>query len=228
VNILILGIYKGGTYDSLLISSDRQLFGGDPTLWLAHSASPGVTEVLQIAYSLFYLFFVVVGFELYTRDSSLFGRFRFAVTLGFFLSYAGYLMVPAVGPRFTLHEYSRIGSELPGLFFTPCLRRFVDFGDSIPAGASSALAYSLAQRDAFPSGHTMMTVIVAVLAFQWRARSRFFVLPAGVLLIAATVYLRYHYIVDILAGGLLAIVCLRTSPWLYRRFERYLRNASQI
>ncbi len=212
VNLLILPIYRGRVCDDILIRIDRWLLGTDPTVWIDRFANRWLTELLQFAYSSFYLFFLIIGYEIYVRrEREPFIRLRFAIAYGFVLSYLGYFLLPAIGPRFTLHDYSRIGSELPGTVITPYLRWFVDSGDSIPAGASNAVAAATVQRDAFPSGHTMMSLVLIGLGFQWRTRSRFFILVAGSLLIVATVYLRYHYVVDLLAGALLAIACLCTT-----------------
>ena len=39
------------------------------------------------------------------------------------------------------------------------------------------------------------------------------------LIIFATVYLRYHYSVDVLAGIAVAAVLILTAPWLYRKLS---------
>jgi membrane-associated phospholipid phosphatase len=36
-----------------------------------------------------------------------------------------------------------------------------------------------------------------------------------ILIVSATIYLRYHYTVDVFAGVLLAVAVLAVSPWLY-------------
>ncbi len=225
VYLLIHPIYGGKVFDGLLIAADRWLFGVDPTVWIERFRSPYLTELLQVAYSCFYLFFLIIGYEIYRRnDMEQFSRLRFAIAYGFVLSYIGYFILPAVGPRFTLHDYARIGSDLPGVLVTPYLRWFVDLGDSIPAGATNAVAGALAQRDAFPSGHTMMTLVLIVLGFEWRTRSRYFILVVGSLLIVGTVYLRYHYVIDVLAGGLWAILCLLTT----HRFCMFVRSRLRL
>ena len=58
-------------------------------------------------------------------------------------------------------------------------------------------------RDCFPSGHTEIALVV--LLYAWRFERRYFcgLLPAVGLLLFSTVYLRYHYVVDVLAGALL-------------------------
>ena len=208
-------------YDPLLIALDRLIFRVDPTQWMARLAHPLMTELLQIAYSLFYVLFIAVGLELYRqKDPSQFSYLRFTVVYGFFISYLAYFALPAVGPRFTLHDFSRIDSELPGLLFAKPLRWFVNYFESIKPGMPNSVALSKAQRDVFPSGHTMLTLVTIVLAYQYRLKIRPYVLWVGILLIIATVYLRYHYAVDLLAGAVLAVLCLLTSKKLYPMAER--------
>jgi membrane-associated phospholipid phosphatase len=208
-------------YDSLLISLDRLVFRVNPTQWIARFSNPLLTELLQIAYSLFYVLFIAVGLELYRqKDHSNFNYFRFTVVYGFFISYLAYFALPAVGPRFTLHDFSRIDPELPGLLLAKSLRWFVNYFESIQPGMPNSVAIANAQRDVFPSGHTMLTLMTIVFAYQYRLKIRNYVLWVGIMLIIATVYMRYHYAVDLLAGAILVVPCLLTSKKLYRIAER--------
>jgi membrane-associated phospholipid phosphatase len=140
---------------------------------------------------------------------------------GFFMAFAGYLILPAVGPRFTLHDPGALARELPGLWLTPSLRALIDGGGMVTFGAAAAEAMRLAPRDAFPSGHTLVTVLVMFWAWRYRLRVRWVVTVIGGLLILATVYLRYHYVVDVLAGAALALLCLPLAPlaqaWIARQ-----------
>ena len=225
LHYMISPIHEGMDFDRLLIAADRWLFGTDPTVWLGRISNPYLTELLQIAYTLFYVYFIVVGVALYQKkDARPFSYFRFSVVYGFLISYIGYFFFPATGPRFTLHDFSKIGNEMPGILLTPFLRRFVNFFESIPADVANEVAHAAAQRDVFPSGHTMMTLVVIVLAFRYRLKVRHAVLVAGLLLIFATVYLRYHYLVDVLVGAVLAVICLATATRLYSNF----RNRSEF
>jgi membrane-associated phospholipid phosphatase len=220
---IIRPMHGGRDYDVVLIAADRWLFGVDPTRWLAHFSTPWLTEILQIAYTLFYALFVVVGLELYRRsDRRGFDLFMFTCVYGFFLSYCGYFLLPAVGPRFTLHDFSALDRDLPGVFLTPFLRRFVNFGGSVPMGVSDAAAIAGTQRDVFPSGHTMMTLVLIYLAMKFRLRLRWYVAATGALLVLATVYERYHYVVDLLGGAIFTVLCLATAPRLYRALSERL------
>ncbi len=213
---MIRPIHYGVDYDDVLIAIDRRVFGVDPTVWLARLAHPAVTEILQIAYTLFFVLFLVVGFELYRRHNlDLFHFFLFTGAYGFFLSYLGYFLLPAVGPRFTLHDFGALDRELPGLWLTPYLRWFVNAGESIPMGVPDAVALAGTQRDVFPSGHTMMTIVIMFFGARYRLKARWFLYVTGSLLILATVYQRYHYVVDLVGGAAFALFCLTTAAPLY-------------
>jgi membrane-associated phospholipid phosphatase len=214
---MIKPMHGGRDYDDVLIAADRWLFGVDPTHWVMQFSSPWLTEILQIAYTLFYALFLLIGVELYRRNNKdQFHFFMFTCVYGFYLSYIGYFFLPAVGPRFTLHDFSALNRDLPGLFLTPYLRWFVNFGGSVPMGVPNEAAIAGTQRDVFPSGHTMMTLVLMYLSMRFRIRLRWFIALTGTLLIIATVYERYHYAVDLIGGAMFMILCVLTAPFLYR------------
>lgn len=218
---MIQPIHDGRDYDDLLIAIDRWMFGVDPTEWILQFATPWLTEILQIAYTLFYLLFLILGYEFYRRHNlDLFHYFMFTCVYGFFLSYLGYFLFPAVGPRFTLHNFATMEQELPGLWLTPYLRQFVNAGGSIPTDAPNSVAIALSQRDVFPSGHTMLTLVMMYLSGKYNAKSRYFIQVVGTLLIVATVYQRYHYVIDLIAGAAFAVLCIVTSSRLYEAIKR--------
>lgn len=203
-------------YDGLLITADRWLFGTDPTVWLARFAHPALTEILQIAYWSYYLLFIIVGVEIYRRHTlKSFDKAGFLIVYGFYLSYLGYFLLPAIGPRFTLHDFSTIDQELPGLLLAVPLRDFINAAESIPAGVPNPA--ETVQRDVFPSGHTQLSLICVYLAFHFKLRSRWIVTVFASLLILGTVYLRYHYAVDVLAGGLFFLFTI----WSGHHLERW-------
>ncbi|MCX6143568.1 MAG: phosphatase PAP2 family protein [Ignavibacteriales bacterium] len=215
-------------YDQLLISIDRWMFGVNPTQWIGQFTHPLLTEVLQIAYFSYYILFIILGLELYRRYAIQdFDKAAFMIVYGFYLSYLGYFALPGVGPRFTLHAFSSLETDLPGLWLTSFLRSIIDAGESIPPSHIDAI--NLVQRDVFPSGHTQLTIIVMALGFRYKTKARWLLLALGSLLIVATVYLRYHYVVDLIAGALVAWFTLWTGDMLevwWRRTVRHLRGGT--
>jgi membrane-associated phospholipid phosphatase len=194
-------------YDWFFISIDRWMFCVNPTQWIAKFAHPLITEILQISYFSYYILFIMLGIELYRRYKiEEFDRAAFLVVYGFYLSYLGYFLLPAVGPRFSLHDFYATNRDLPGLLFTPWIRDFVNAGESISFQMANASEF--VQRDVFPSGHTQLTMIVAYLSHQYKLKTRWIITVLGGLLVIGTVYLRYHYVVDLLGGVLFFMITI--------------------
>lgn len=220
----------GKDFDDLFIIIDRFFFGTDPTVWLWENLylSPLSVEVLQICYFSYYLMFIALAGELFIRrkqhvehyqgEENELETYRFAIVYGFLLSYAGYICLPGIGPRFTLHEFSLLETELPGLWLTDGMRYLINAGENIRAGMTSAEATQVVTRDAFPSGHTDMTLITMLLAFRFKAKTRWIIFVFGTGLIISTVLLRYHYVIDLVAGAVFALVTLYSLPAVERVF----------
>ncbi|MCX8057378.1 MAG: phosphatase PAP2 family protein [Ignavibacteria bacterium] len=207
-------------YDDILIQIDRWLFGTDPTHFLYKFSHPIITEILQIVYTSFYLLPIIVGIDLLRNKR--YDEFEFAAFLivyGFFLSYIGYFTVPAVGPRFTLHNFFKIDEELPGLWLTPYLREFVNIGESIPKGTVNP--QELVQRDVFPSGHTQMTLLTMYATIKFNTTTKYFIIPTGILLIISTVYLRYHYVIDLIAGAIFMVITLWSGKIIFKAWNKF-------
>ena len=72
-------------------------------------------------------------------------------------------------------------------------------------------------HDIFPSGHTIIALLVVWQAARHKLRGWLLLIPLVCGLVLGTVYLRYHYGVDVLAGFIIAAavaaaVTSRASP----------------
>lgn len=217
-----ISVINPHTYDNILIKMDQLIFGVNPTEWLAKYSNPVLTEFLQITYFSFYILPIFHGYELYkNKEFDKYNKFAEAIFFTFFVSYLLYLAMPAIGPRFCIHEFSNISNELPGLFLTDFLREIINSGGGVPAGAENPALY--VNKDCMPSGHTMVTLVNIILVFKNRSKFRYFVLIIGTSLIFATVYLRYHYVIDVIAGLILGILMIYIEPVL-RNFINKIRK----
>lgn len=220
VGYMIKYIHMGKDYDQFLIAIDRFLFGTDPTHLLMNIANPILTELLQVAYASFYFLPVILGVDLLLKKKIQGLTYStFIIVYGFYLSYLGYFLWPGIGPRFTLHEFNNTSAELPGLFATDFIRWFLNSAEGIPADGINAA--QMVQRDVFPSGHTQMTLLSMYLAYKFKVKSRVFIIPAGILLIFGTVYLRYHYVVDLFGGALFMVLTLVTGHYIYNKWAKF-------
>jgi len=201
-------------YDPQFIKIDYWLFGVNPTQYLNKFTNPFLTEFLQIIYGLFYLMPVIYAMELY-----LWHRYDelkyaiFVVFFGFYLSFIGYVIFPAIGPRFYLHEFHSINSEMPGIFLAEKIRDFINFGESIPKNIPNPQDF--AQRDAFPSGHTIIILLITYLSHKIKSNSFYFYLPFAAVMILSTVYLRYHYVIDLIGAVPIVLIIIFIANKLY-------------
>ncbi|MBK9064139.1 MAG: phosphatase PAP2 family protein [Acidobacteria bacterium] len=194
--------------DPHLIAFDRWLTGTDPTVFLERFATPFLSDVLTFFYSLYYFHPIVLG-TLVLRDDRKrpaaerdFARYAFTMVFVFFVSYVGYFIVPAVGPRFTVTH----AGPLP----RGAVARVID--DTLNMLESN-------KRDCFPSGHTMVVTAVLLEAARRSRKTFWWFLPFAVGLVIATVFCRYHYVADVLAGFALAFAAVPLGNALYRRFS---------
>ena len=194
-------------FDDELIRIDRAIFGVHPTVWMERFIHPVMTNVLQIAYISYYPMSITLGIVLIMKHrTAAFDEAVFGIVLCFYLSYVGYLLVPAVGPRFTLADLQTTGLQASS--FTLAIQNTLN-----------ALEHN--KTDAFPSGHTAVALMTLYYAWKFREKRYATILAPTVLaLILATVYLRYHYVIDVIAGVLLTVLTIGIAPALYRRLSR--------
>ena len=191
------------TFDDFLIAVDHGIFGVHPTVWMERWISPTLSALLQFAYISYYFIPLSLGIVLIARGR--FGAFEevlFGILLCFYLSYVGYLLVPAIGPRFTLNHL-----QTGDLQLYPLIETIQE--------ALNALEKN--KTDAFPSGHTAVSLMCLYFAWKEREKKLFAVfVPVVMGLLLSTVYLRYHYVIDVIAGIALTGLTIALAPGLQR------------
>jgi membrane-associated phospholipid phosphatase len=192
--------------DQWLANLDFRIWGANPTVWMERVHTPVFTEFLQVVYTLFIPAVLLIAFLLWKKDRyAEFQYYAFLIALGFLASYIGYMFVPARGPRFLLKHLQHI--PLQGLWLFQGMQNTLDRLES-------------AHYDCFPSGHTELTILAG-----WGSRmvsKKLFrvYLAYTPCIIFATVYLRYHYTVDLMAGGLLAVALILATPVFFKKLSQ--------
>lgn len=187
--------------DSLLIRLDYILLNCYPTIELEKITTRLLTEILQLSYSSYYLIPFALGITLYRKEKKTeFERALFFIMLCFYLSYIGYLLFPALGPRYTMaHLQTR---DLQEWLVAEHIRTVLNALEGI-------------KRDAFPSGHTGIALTVLYLAHRFERRLFFILLPVVTALVFSTVYCRYHYVVDVIGGMVLTLITIIMGEVFY-------------
>jgi hypothetical protein len=183
--------------DPMLAAADIALLGKPATHYFSPLERQWLTEAMMCAY-LFFFYYLVFGPYHYFRHDLI--RFRNCF-VGLFTLYAigflGYSLFPAGGPHWD--------TGAPPLQTGPLTRLMLPI---INAGSNDI--------DVFPSIHAAASLYL--LAFDFRHfRKRFWILllPTAALWVS-TVYLRYHYVVDLVAG----LVVTGIALLVVRRYER--------
>jgi membrane-associated phospholipid phosphatase len=193
--------------ERLLRSLDDWLFfGHNPNEALDRIAWPPLTELLQVDYALYYFVPIALfAFLVAARKPAATMETLFLVLLCLYGSYVGYFLVPATGPNVNEHGLypPHFADPMPGLWIAEALRAALHEAETI-------------KHDCWPSGHTALSLTCLWIARrESRPAFRTLLVPV-VLLVFSTMYLRYHYVVDVLFGVLLAWAVIRFGPRLYR------------
>lgn len=197
---------RGGARDDLLIAADRAIFGVDVTVWMQRLVHPYLNDLLYSFYATYYFIALTLGSILWARDQATARRYVFTLMVVYYVSYAGYFAIPALGPRF-----AQASQYTVSLTTTPAARAINDTINSLEK----------TKFDVFPSGHTMISVAVLLVAWK-RARDAFWCfLFVATGLVISTVYCRYHYVVDVIAGTALAFLTVPIGDRIYDRLRSY-------
>jgi len=211
----ILPAVSPWTEDARIYAFDLRVFGCEPALYMDRFVSPRTTEWFAFFYFFYFLILTihVLPMLFFQRDTRLLGAFAVGVLLIFLTAHLLYLAVPGWGP----YWYLRASFEHPlaGGTFWRLVREAVEAGG--------------AQKDIFPSLHTAVPTFLAI--FSYRHRNRWpFNYTWGPMaffatqIIIATMFLRWHYLVDVVAGVVLALAACafarRIAYWEHGKRER--------
>lgn len=206
--------------DALAVQGDQALFGCQPSIVFMNKLPYlAVSELFYASYFSYYLMIFGVGIALYLRERRHFFHYLSVISFVFYVCYALYILLPVVGPRVFRHD-------VPGYQLPPKLDALVPNAD-YPAAVQSGPCFKLmafiyrvfeAPGAAFPSSHVAIALCTVYFSFRYLQRIRYPHLVVTVLLCLATVYCRYHYAVDVLAGVVTAVVLTPIANRLYFRF----------
>lgn len=179
-------------FDALLGDIDTALFGATLSARAEAIAYPLLTELLSGCYLLFFPYLTVAWLTYARAELQLFRAF----TAGFMTIYAvgffGYAFTPAAGPWIAFA--GQFAAPLDGWLLTRTNAAIVDFGCS--------------RVDVFPSLHCAITFLLLRLDRRHAPRRFRLLLLPSIGLCVATVYLRYHYFADVVAGLALGAIGL--------------------
>jgi membrane-associated phospholipid phosphatase len=191
--------------DAPIYAFDLRVFGVEPSLWFDQFVTVGTTEWFAFFYFLYFLVLTVhvLPMLFWQRDPRVLSRFGVGFLMIFLTAHLLYMVVPGWGPYWYLSASFR--HELHGPTFWPLVRQTVDAGGP--------------QKDIFPSLHTAVPTFIAIFSFRHRRLVPFKYSWAVMAFVAtqiiiATLFLRWHYLVDVVAGLTLATTAAFLGPYI--------------
>jgi hypothetical protein len=209
----ILPAVTSRSLDPQIYAFDLHVFHYEPSVAWDHFVNPSTVEWFAFFYFGYFVILManVLPFLAFGTDGKLLRHFGTGLTAQFCITHLLYMVVPGFGPY---HEL-RFGHELHGGVFWALVLHSVH-----SAGAL---------KDIFPSLHTGAPTFMAIFAFVHRKHLPFkYAWPVLAFcclqIIGATMFLRWHYLIDIVAGFTLATFNVlfwgRVVDWETARRER--------
>ena len=174
-----------GWFDRWLIAFDYGFAQVHPSAWLARFANPALNDAMQFCYMTYFLFLVLLPAILYfSRERGAFWSVMTATAMAHYTVYVIALLFPIESPYFALASLNT--KPLVGGPFTATIELVEHFGRVHGA--------------AFPSAHVAGSMVAIWAAARYRRGLFWACLPFFAGMCVATVYGRYHYVADVLAG----------------------------
>jgi membrane-associated phospholipid phosphatase len=191
-----------GWFDRWLILFDYNFGGVHPAARLSRFATPGLNDFMQFSYMTYFLYLVILPGILYAQGRRAeFWTVMVATAIAHYSVYVIAVLFPVESPYFALASLNL--RALEGGAFTATIELIERFG-RVHGGA-------------FPSAHVAGSM-VALLAARRYMRWLFWIcLPFFLSMCVATVYGRYHYIADVLAGIVVGAIGWVAGQWVMER-----------
>lgn len=180
-------------FDPWINKIELKLFGEYPTVWLQKIVSIPLNEYMMLSYFSYYFLMPVLGIALYFKNRiKEFDQLLLVCAVAFYVSYLGFLFMPVEGPRHALSNLHNV--ELMGILFTPLAQYMVN-------------TYGL-HGGCMPSSHVAVALVVMIFAIRYEKTIAWILTPLILSLFVATVYGRFHYFLDVVAGILVGFLAL--------------------
>ncbi len=215
---VVLALHRP-TYEDVLMEIDHHLVGGHLSQWVQAYAWPPLVDYLSVCYvSYFVVAFPLMYVLLHRRKYHDIHRYISIMSVGLFSTFVFYVIIPARTPDTlwnTLGAASPIVFDGPvqGVWLTEPIRQF----------------FSTATNniwDAYPSGHTVIAMLTLFCAWRFDRRTAYWMTPICLSIVASTLMLRYHYLIDVISGAVFAGIVMVGEHLIFQWKQRYLRARS--
>ncbi|MCK5823492.1 MAG: phosphatase PAP2 family protein [Bacteroidales bacterium] len=213
--ILLLSYFYGETaymnniifnnLDPYFAHIEQLIFGCQVSIEFSkHFPQKWFNELMNFGYFSYYFLTIIVCFVVYLTNRTKSFKVIFIVATSFYIYYIIFSLFPVVGPQF---YFKGALAKIPDAYFFRDAVKFVQKIGEVPTGA-------------FPSSHVGMALIFLYFSFKYSIKLFYFILPLVVILCFATVYIKAHYFVDVIAGIISSPIIFSLSTLAYNKLEK--------
>lgn len=215
VQLMILYIYSASLrlqliffpqwHDNMVVDLEASILGVQPTVWIQRFITPWLTEWMMFCYVFYVPVYPILSFLIYRRHGEEQNEdYLFHVGLAIILCTLGFMMFPVAGPMRFIGDLHTV--PLRGYFFTAA-SEFIRGRIHTPGGT-------------IPSIHCAAATIMWWTSYRY-SRPTFIVLAPVILsLYVSTVYGRFHYVIDVVAGIAAAFLTIALGAVLIKAWNR--------
>jgi len=173
------------TADATLAKMDAFILGNQASFMLEPWIHPWLTDFLNVVYFSHLIFFPGVALYFYlVKEENAFRRLMMGYLTIMLLGITTYMLVPATGPE---------------KFFADRFTRDLQ-GQIISRGVAYIISVGRVSYDCFPSLHVGIPLLLSFYLRDYRKKMFIPTLIYVALMCCATIYLRYHYLIDIVGA----------------------------
>ncbi len=186
--------------DSLVAKVETGLFGGYPSVLFSRFLPwKWFSEIMNFGYFSYFPLILIFCFIMFRKSFKNFSFTIFVICMSFYMYYFLFILFPVAGPQYYfVPPYNQIPD---GYLFSYILKYIQHVGEG-PTGA-------------FPSSHIGIISILIWLIYKFRPTLLKWYIPVSILLCLSTVYIKAHYVVDVIAGFLSAPIMYWISSRTY-------------
>jgi membrane-associated phospholipid phosphatase len=198
-------------WDGTFAAIDARYFSGLVESWRGVLGRPAqFTDGVYLVYLSYYVFPIAVGAAVRrSRSAAEYEETAFIVLASFYVCYLGYFLCPTSGPRLSDAEAVLLG------------------GGAISEASRAFLRMAEGNHlDAFPSGHTGVSLVTLAVGWRLLPRWRIWLVAWAAAIVFATVYIHVHYVVDVVVGAAVALGVLLLEVPAVRQSARAVEPGS--
>jgi membrane-associated phospholipid phosphatase len=194
------------TLDQYFVDADQLLFGCQPSLkfsqWLPDA---WFSELMYFGYLSYFIFIAVSACW---PQKAIADHAAFLFVGSFYCYYLVFIIFPVIGPQF---YFDPALTKVPdgGIFCD--IVRFMQAGGEKPTGA-------------FPSSHVGITFTMVLFVYRYCRHLFKYALPLFLILVCSTVYIKAHYVVDVIGGFASVALFYPLVNRIYRKLTQNGKN----